>query len=377
MNPARPKSKADGMELLARGQYNLEARLGNSCVQVDANGALISREEYYPFGETSFGSFAKKRYRYNGKERDEESGLYNYGMRYYAAWTCRFVSVDPLAADYTYYTPYQYAGNKPINFIDLDGLEEAVPNSGGSVVGTLNGVDTHVWLAEAVIVGDKEFGNSWWDGFIHLVVTFEENIKGNAKWKIGIEFKSKNGNWNGQEGSPLSKEFRSLLTIENWDEVTEILNILGVVHNKDASKELFQTYNIPTPKGLGAFNKLRSINKGTGKNMPWDASKALKELQKNIRDLNKNYKNQKPGSTVTGGFNVAGNTNDLIEDRYRNYIKIFFDTNESSDTVSIPHPKEGTGGIYFPGDTVFTRRVTYNFIDHVLKDEVIKIWPSR
>jgi hypothetical protein len=35
------------------------------------------------------------------------------------------VSVDPLAAEYPFYTPYQYAGNQPVNFIDLDGLEPA------------------------------------------------------------------------------------------------------------------------------------------------------------------------------------------------------------------------------------------------------------
>ena len=37
---------------------------------------------------------------------------------------CRFVSVDPLAPDYQHYSPYQYAGNKPINSQDIDGLEE-------------------------------------------------------------------------------------------------------------------------------------------------------------------------------------------------------------------------------------------------------------
>jgi RHS repeat-associated protein len=105
-------------------RYNVEDHLGNSCVELDSNGALINREEYYPFGDTCFGAFAKKRYRYNGKEKDNESGLYNYGMRYYAPWMCRFVSVDPLAPEYPHYTPYQYAGNKPINFVDLDGLEE-------------------------------------------------------------------------------------------------------------------------------------------------------------------------------------------------------------------------------------------------------------
>jgi RHS repeat-associated protein len=70
-----------------------------------------------------------KRYRFCGKERDEESGLYYYGARYYAPWCCRFVSVDPLAGDYPYYTPYQYAGNQPIISIDIDGLEGSVQNN--------------------------------------------------------------------------------------------------------------------------------------------------------------------------------------------------------------------------------------------------------
>ncbi len=36
----------------------------------------------------------------------------------------RFLSVDPLARQYPFYTPYQFAGNKPIWAIDLDGKEE-------------------------------------------------------------------------------------------------------------------------------------------------------------------------------------------------------------------------------------------------------------
>jgi RHS repeat-associated protein len=105
-------------------KYNLSDHLGSSMVLLDTNGTTLSLEEYYPFGQTSFGSYAKKRYRFCGKEKDEESGLYYYGMRYYSPWTCRFINVDPLAGKYPFYTPYQYAGNKPINFIDLDGGEE-------------------------------------------------------------------------------------------------------------------------------------------------------------------------------------------------------------------------------------------------------------
>lgn len=43
----------------------------------------------------------------------------------------RFLSVDPLTKDYPQYTPYQFAGNNPLQFIDLDGLEPAEPPSPG------------------------------------------------------------------------------------------------------------------------------------------------------------------------------------------------------------------------------------------------------
>ena len=80
-------------------------------------------------------------YQYSGKERDEESGMYYYGARYYAPWTCRFVSVDPLAADYPQLTPYNYAGNKPVTHKDLDGLQgtgdtKQGGNSGGGSKGS-------------------------------------------------------------------------------------------------------------------------------------------------------------------------------------------------------------------------------------------------
>jgi RHS repeat-associated protein len=107
-------------------KYVMEDHLGNASFTLTATGGAYQREEYFPFGETSFGSYGKKRYRFCGKERDEESGLYYYGARYYMPWQCRFVSVDPLAAKFVMLTPYQYASNTPIFAWDLDGLE-AVP----------------------------------------------------------------------------------------------------------------------------------------------------------------------------------------------------------------------------------------------------------
>jgi RHS repeat-associated protein len=111
-------------------RYQYDNHLGSACLELDELGAIISYEEYHPFGTTSYRSgrtqieVALKRYKYCGKERDEETGLYYYGARYYAAWLAKFISCDPLQHEYPHYTPYQYAGNKPITYIDLDGLEE-------------------------------------------------------------------------------------------------------------------------------------------------------------------------------------------------------------------------------------------------------------
>jgi RHS repeat-associated protein len=102
-------------------KYNLDDHLGSSNVSVDDAGALVSFEEYYPFGETSFGSYGKKRYRFCGKEKDEESGLYYYGARYYSPWTCRFTSVDPKSLKYVHQSPFVYADNNPIGKIDHNG----------------------------------------------------------------------------------------------------------------------------------------------------------------------------------------------------------------------------------------------------------------
>ena len=113
-------------------RYQYDNHLGSASLELDNIGDIISYEEYYPFGNTSYRAgrneieTSLKRYRYVGKERDEETGLYYYGARYYAAWLCRFVSVDPLQFKYPELTSYQYASNRPILMIDIDGLEGAV-----------------------------------------------------------------------------------------------------------------------------------------------------------------------------------------------------------------------------------------------------------
>jgi RHS repeat-associated protein len=88
---------------------------------------ITDATDYFPFGapNRSVSSTAGYRYGFNGKELDKSnefgtSNVYDYGFRIYNPSIGRFLSVDPLAKDYAWYTPYQFAGNTPIQAIDLD-----------------------------------------------------------------------------------------------------------------------------------------------------------------------------------------------------------------------------------------------------------------
>jgi RHS repeat-associated protein len=98
------------------------------------NSGCAAVSDYYLFGmPMPSRTFTGNGYRYgfNGKELDQEGvggggATYDYGFRIYNPQIGRFLSVDPLFESYPFYTPYQFAGNKPIAAIDLDGLEELV-----------------------------------------------------------------------------------------------------------------------------------------------------------------------------------------------------------------------------------------------------------
>jgi RHS repeat-associated protein len=104
--------------------YHLEDHLGSSLLVLDAAGGEINREEFTAFGETSFGSYARKRYRYAGKERDEETSLCYHGARYYAPWLCRWISCD-IAGAVDGQNLYRYSMNRPTVVTDPSGLASA------------------------------------------------------------------------------------------------------------------------------------------------------------------------------------------------------------------------------------------------------------
>jgi RHS repeat-associated protein len=111
-------------------RYQFDNLIGSICLELDEHAAIISFEEYYPFGGTSYQAgrsateVKRKRYRYTGKERDEESGLYYYGARYYVPWLGRWTSCDP-AGFVDGPNLFAYVLNNPVGANDPYGTQAA------------------------------------------------------------------------------------------------------------------------------------------------------------------------------------------------------------------------------------------------------------
>jgi RHS repeat-associated protein len=106
-------------------RHQLANHLKSTALEVDGDGRVLTYEEYSPYGSTTLQlvtgkSLAPKRDRFIGKERDDETGLYYVGARYYAAWLGRWISCDPAGiGDST--NLYVYAADDPVNTLDENG----------------------------------------------------------------------------------------------------------------------------------------------------------------------------------------------------------------------------------------------------------------
>lgn len=100
----------------------LKDHLGSTRAVIDLTGNVVASYEYLTFGalsnvnEPSPGFLP---YLYTGQEFDSEIGLYNYRARFYSAAIGRFIATDP---GRQYFSPYIYASNNPVLFIDPTGM---------------------------------------------------------------------------------------------------------------------------------------------------------------------------------------------------------------------------------------------------------------
>lgn len=110
-------------------RYQHTNHQGSATLELDAAGAIISYEELTPYGSTSYQAVRSqtetpKRYRWSGRERDEESGLYHHGARYFAPWLGRWTSADPIGTG-DGANVFAYARGNPIRLSDPSGTQSA------------------------------------------------------------------------------------------------------------------------------------------------------------------------------------------------------------------------------------------------------------
>lgn len=114
----------DGQSCASMYYYHSD-HLGSSTYLTDESGTPRQYLLYLPFGETMLDQKAggyDSRYKYTGKETDENTGLNYHGARYYNPSISMWYGVDPLIEDYPAWSPFNYVMGNPIRLIDPTGM---------------------------------------------------------------------------------------------------------------------------------------------------------------------------------------------------------------------------------------------------------------
>lgn len=134
--------------------YQYKDHLGNVRLSYNKSLNIIEENNYYPFGleqkshtniVNAQGNATAQKHKYNGKELQEELGLnfYDYGARNYEPALGRWMNIDPLAEKMRRHSPYNYAFNSPIYFLDPDGMAPGdFYDEQGNKIGT-DGIKDH------------------------------------------------------------------------------------------------------------------------------------------------------------------------------------------------------------------------------------------
>ncbi|MFL0122955.1 RHS repeat-associated core domain-containing protein, partial [Tenacibaculum maritimum] len=115
------------------GNVRLSYTDNNNDGVITPSTEIIEESNYYPFGlkhkgynnvVNSLGNSTAQKFGYNGKELNEELGLewHDFGARNYDAALGRWMNLDPFAEQMRRHSPYNYAFNNPLRFIDPDGM---------------------------------------------------------------------------------------------------------------------------------------------------------------------------------------------------------------------------------------------------------------
>ena len=142
--------------------YYHSDHLGSTAYITDQQANVTQYDAYLPYGELlvdEHSSSADLPYKFNGKELDEETGLYYYGARYMNPVTSMWYGVDPLTEQYVNIGAYIYCHGNPIRLYDINGMEDDEP-----IIGLTFSLGFRIGVSVDKFDADVDFGSvnySW------------------------------------------------------------------------------------------------------------------------------------------------------------------------------------------------------------------------
>ena len=173
-DPQDPEEVEAGYGYIADDDENVEEtffyhsdHLGSTSYITDQDGNITQYTAYLPYGELLVDEHSSSEdlpYKFNGKELDEETGLYYYGARYLNPTSSVWYGVDPLFEKYPSLSAYNYCAGNPINAIDTDGRKILFVNGywNSSFIGGLIGSSVakeNYWSVGFAREAQKFFGD--------------------------------------------------------------------------------------------------------------------------------------------------------------------------------------------------------------------------
>jgi RHS repeat-associated protein len=138
--------------------------LGSTSYVTDDAGEVYEHMEYFAYGEIfvqEHSNTNRTPYLFNGKELDEETGLYYFGARYFDPRTSIWQSVDPKADEMPAWSPYNYALGNPVKLVDPDGMKPTGDyyNEKGILVGNDKKNDNKIYVIKTTKTTNALYGS--------------------------------------------------------------------------------------------------------------------------------------------------------------------------------------------------------------------------
>ena len=314
----------------------LSTGLGSSSWITDGSGQAIQHLHYLPFGEDwvdQRNSSWNAPYTFSGKEKDVETGYGYFGARYYDSGLSIWLSVDPMAENTPFATPYAYCINNPIILYDPDGQDWFVNENTGQVffnsemgkdaagTGNMKG-DGWTWMGANDMFGEvnDEFfaNNSEFNTGNHTFQAWEtKGLDGERTNGYEMDFAGKSSAFMSKMG--YDKVLKSAIA-KVTTTISSIPDINGPNPESSKTEELFNSKYTYAKKG--SFQSYTSSQL-----TPSRVSTSL--LSMTSTSVHKEFRNYSY-STIKPVFNISQGTFNNILKFTKNVMDIIYDTKQAT-----------------------------------------------